>query len=106
MSTPSSAARWRRQHCGRSSNSTVVHSPSSSRREGEFEGRARRTADLEQLFCAEVVAISYERMGLPGERVTANWFDPGKFWSGDRLELIRAARGPEVSITDVPPLDA
>lgn len=72
---------------------------------GWLKGRARRTADLEQLFCAEVVAITYERMGLLTEERPPNWYDPGKFWSGDRLELVGADLGPEISITDVPPLD-
>ena len=49
----------------------------------------RRSTDagLETAYCAEVVAITYEAMGLlPGKR-RLNWYDPGRFWSGDRLEL-------------------
>ena len=71
---------------------------------GWLKGRARRKADLEQLFCAEVVAITYERMGLLGTERPPNWYDPGKFWSGDRLHLDGASLGPEVTITDIPPL--
>lgn len=70
---------------------------------GWVKGRARRSAGLEQLFCAEVVAITYERMGLlEGDR-PPNWYDPGKFWSGDRLELIGATLGAETAIADIPP---
>jgi len=69
---------------------------------GWLRGRARRKADLEHLFCAEVVAITYERMGLLDEKRPPNWYDPGKFWSGDRLDLDGATLGPEVGITDVP----
>jgi hypothetical protein len=50
-------------------------------------GRARREAGLETVYCAEVVAATYEAMGLlPGDR-PVNWYDPGRFWSGDGLEL-------------------
>ena len=71
---------------------------------GWIRGRARRSADLERLFCAEVVAITYERMGLLDAKRPPNWYDPGKFWSGDQLELVDATLGPEIAIDDVPPL--
>ncbi len=73
---------------------------------GWLKGRARRTKELEQLFCAEVVAITYERMGLLDSKRPPNWYDPGKFWSGDKLELKGASLGLETEITDIPPLDA
>ena len=69
---------------------------------GWVRGRVRRSTDLEQLFCAEVVAITYERMGLLDAKRPPNWYDPGKFWSGDRLQLVGAELGPEIDITDVP----
>ena len=72
---------------------------------GWLKGRARRKADLEQLFCAEVVAITYERMGLLSTKRPPNWYDPGKFWSGDRLELEGATLEAEVVITDSPALE-
>ncbi len=72
---------------------------------GWVKGRARRTKDLEQLFCAEVVAITYERMGLLGSDRPPNWYDPGTFWSGDGLDLTGAALGPEIEITDIAPFD-
>ncbi|WP_127504319.1 hypothetical protein [Actinoplanes solisilvae] len=44
-------------------------------------------ATLETAYCAEVVAVTYEDMGLlPGGK-QPNWYDPGRFWSGDDLEL-------------------
>jgi hypothetical protein len=43
--------------------------------------------DLETAYCAEVVAVTYEDMGLLPERKQPNWYDPGRFWSGDDLEL-------------------
>ena len=70
---------------------------------GWLKGRVRRKAELEHLFCAEVVAITYERMGLIDSKRPPNWYDPGKFWSGDGLELTGASLGAEIAITDVPP---
>ncbi len=65
-------------------------------------GRARKPATLEYLYCAELVAITYERMGLLEPRRPANWYDPGKFWSGDKLPLIGASLGHELAIVDIP----
>ncbi len=42
---------------------------------------------LETAYCAETVAITYEQMGLLSTEKHYNWFDPGKFWSGDFLPL-------------------
>lgn len=47
----------------------------------------RRRVDLETLYCAELVALTFQAMGLLPERRPASWYDPGRFWSGDRLEL-------------------
>ena len=57
---------------------------------------------LETAYCAEVVAITYEAMGLlpTGRRV--NWYDPGRFWSGDGLELeLGAELSAEIAV-DIP----
>ena len=70
-----------------------------------IEGRFRRQVSLADIYCAELVAVTYERMGLLGSERPANWYDPGRFWSGDRLELVGASLGPEVAVTDVPPVD-
>ena len=72
---------------------------------GWVKGRLRRRAALEHLFCAEVVAITYERMGLLGEERPPNWYDPGKFWSGDGLELRGATLGDEIAVIDIPPYE-
>lgn len=46
-------------------------------------------AGLETAYCAEVVAITYEDMGLlPKGNRKPGWYDPGRFWSGDELELL------------------
>jgi hypothetical protein len=48
---------------------------------------AERDAERETAYCAEVVAISYQDMGLLPYRHQPSWYDPGRFWSGDALEL-------------------
>ncbi len=52
------------------------------------EDEAAGSAALETAYCAEVVAMTYDSMGLLTGNKKANWFDPGKFWSGDRLPLV------------------
>lgn len=54
-------------------------------------GRLRRSVAQEMIYCAELVAITYGRMGLLGRERPANWFDPGRFWSGDNLRLVDGA---------------
>ena len=62
-------------------------------------GRLRRPASVEVTYCAEVVAGAYRALGLIGPDRPTNWYDPGRFWSGDELELLRGAQlGSEVRI--------
>jgi len=42
----------------------------------------------EVAYCAEVVALTYEEMGLLTPDAPMNWYDPGRFWSGDALPLV------------------
>ena len=51
-------------------------------------GRVRRSSSLEAIYCAELVATTYQYMGLLPSRRPASWYDPGRFWSGDRIELV------------------
>jgi hypothetical protein len=53
-----------------------------------FNGRFRRSSSLETIYCAELVATTYQHMGLLPAKRPASWYDPGKFWSGDRIELV------------------
>jgi hypothetical protein len=64
-------------------------------------GRFRRSASLETIYCAELVAVTYQQMGLlPGGR-PPSWYDPGRFWSGDRIELVAPFRlGEEIALRD------
>jgi hypothetical protein len=67
------------------------------------EGDGERDARLETAYCAEVVAITYDAMGLLASGHPHAWYDPGRFWSGDRLPLIGGARlGDEIEI-EIPP---
>jgi hypothetical protein len=56
---------------------------------GRAPGRGRRGggADLETAYCAQLLAVTYQAMGLlPGSR-RPDRYDPGSFWSGDSLDL-------------------
>jgi hypothetical protein len=55
---------------------------------GWAAGRVRRRElSRETIYCAELVATTYQAMGLLPRRRPASWYDPGKFWSGDRVAL-------------------
>jgi hypothetical protein len=53
-----------------------------SRREAERKGLRPEDA-----YCAEVVAVTLEEMGVLRDDAPTNWYDPGRFWSGDTLPL-------------------
>jgi hypothetical protein len=60
----------------------------------------RRESSREALYCAELVAATYQHMGLLPNRRPASWYDPGRFWSGDRIELVPPfALGDEIAVT-------
>jgi hypothetical protein len=63
-------------------------------------GRFRLPASVETAYCAEVVASSYQAMGLLRPDRPANWYDAGRFWSGDDLTLEGGATlGAEIPVT-------
>lgn len=74
--------------------------PSTAKLVGRWaRGRVRRQAPAELTYCAEVVAATYVAMGLLPDDVPTNYYDPGTFWSGDRLSLLRGARlGDEIAV--------
>jgi hypothetical protein len=55
---------------------------------GWLRDRARRASSLETVFCAELIATTYQHMGLLPRTRPASWYDPGRFWSGDRIALL------------------
>jgi len=60
-------------------------------------------ASLETVYCAEVVALTYQAMGLLAAQRAPNWYDPGRFWSGDDLALSGGSRlGEEIAVA-IPP---
>jgi len=62
-------------------------------------GRLRRRAPAELAYCAEVVAEAYTAMGLLDGSRPSNYYDPGKFWSGDDLDLeLGATLGDEIEV--------
>jgi hypothetical protein len=62
-----------------------------------------READLETAYCAEVLAITYQAMGLLPSGHQPNWYDAGRFWSGDQLRLTAGfALGGEIAV-QIPP---
>ena len=53
-----------------------------------LNGRFRRSSSREAIYCAELVAATYQHMGLLPSRRPASWYDPGRFWSGDRIDMV------------------
>ena len=69
---------------------------------GRFPSLRRSETALETAYCAEVVALTYEEMGLLPRGRKPNWYDPGRFWSGDELDLCAGfALGDEIAV-DIP----
>ena len=65
--------------------------------------RQVRQADLETAYCAEVLAVTYQAMGLLSGHRQPDWYDPGRFWSGDHLGLSAGFRlGGEIAV-HIPP---
>ncbi|MCW0211733.1 MAG: hypothetical protein OJJ54_00075 [Pseudonocardia sp.] len=61
---------------------------------------------LATAYCAEVVAVTYEEMRLLPDANRPNWYDPGRFWSGDELFLAPGySLGGEIAVT-LPPAGA
>jgi hypothetical protein len=58
-------------------------------RDAHLSARAASRARMrpEAAYCAEVVAATLEEMGIVDEGAPLNWYDPGRFWSGDDLRL-------------------
>jgi hypothetical protein len=60
---------------------------------------AASTGDVATTYCAEVVASTYQSMGLLGDERPTSYYDPGSFWSGDELELLLGATlGDEIRV--------
>ena len=56
-------------------------------------------AAIETAYCAEIVAMTYQAMGLLAPERSPTWYDPGRFWGGDDLELLGGAwLGDEIAV--------
>lgn len=67
---------------------------------GWLRGRVRKASSFEAIYCAELVASTYQRMGLLPEDRPASWYDPGRFWSGDRIGMVGPfSLGAEVKVS-------
>jgi hypothetical protein len=63
--------------------------------------RRRSASSLETIYCAELVATTYQHMGLLPSGRPASWYDPGRFWSGDRIELVEPFElGGEIAVSE------
>jgi len=67
---------------------------------GRLPGRGRQdSADLETAYCAQVLAVTYQAMGLLPSSRQPGRYDPGSFWSGDHLGLSSGFRlGGEIGV--------
>jgi hypothetical protein len=58
-----------------------------------------QAADLQTAYCAQVLAVTFQAMGLLPAARRPNWFDAGRFWSGDDLALSGGfALGSEIAV--------
>jgi hypothetical protein len=65
--------------------------------------RGERDAGLETAYCAQIIAVTYQAMGLLLGGRRPDWYDAGRFWSGDDLRLSGEARlGAEIAV-QIPP---
>ena len=62
-----------------------------------YDGAAGANAeDLGSLFCSELVAEAYQRLGLLGDGVPSSEFTPADFSAHSRLALLAGTLGPEI----------
>ncbi len=57
-----------------------------------------RKRDLSSLFCSELVAEAYLRLGLIADNETSNEYTPADFSEEGRVELLKGRLGPEIQI--------
>jgi len=66
---------------------------------GPFAPKHIRAEVAEQRSCVEAVTAAYRAMGLLPDDFRIRPYDPGRYWSGDSLELAGSARlGPELPV--------
>lgn len=80
-STAHLAGRWLRSRAGRLADPRRWPLPG---RTGRLPAAPMAARDA---YCAEIVAVTYEAMGLLDNGMPSSFYDPGLFWSGDELRL-------------------
>ncbi|MXX74350.1 MAG: hypothetical protein F4210_14775 [Holophagales bacterium] len=58
--------------------------------------------DLRSIFCSELVAEAYQRLGLLDESKPSNEYVPADFSAARGLRLLRGELGPELEVKDRP----
>ena len=61
----------------------------------------RNEEDLSSVFCSELVAEAYQRLGLLAEDKPSNEYVPADFSEKRGLQLLKGSLGPEILIKDV-----
>lgn len=81
--TAAMVGRWLRGRAG------TLARPRRGGRDGGGAGSGEGPGGMspQEVYCAEVVAVTYQAMGLLDDRMPSLYFDPGQFWSGDQLAL-------------------
>ena len=66
---------------------------------GSAEGGQGGSVNLETAYCAQLLALTYQAMGLLPDSRRPGSYDPGSFWSGDNLKLSAGFRlGGEIAV--------
>lgn len=70
-----------------------------SGRDAHASRRHRERVRPADAFCAEIVGRTLTEMGILTDGLPPEWYDPGRFWSGDSLPLRPPwSYGPEVEV--------
>ena len=78
--------------------------PRRGSRRRQADGEDGEAAGLETAYCAEILAVTYQATGLLPAKRQPSWYDPGRFWSGDELELAEGFQlGGEIAVRIPPP---
>ncbi|MCB1253188.1 MAG: hypothetical protein KDB39_08070 [Austwickia sp.] len=98
-STAQLAGRWLRGRAGRLADPRRWRLP--GRLGGPRDELEPAPMPARAAYCAEVVALTYEAMGLLDNGMPSSFYDPGLFWSGDELRLAGGFHlGDEIAVRD------
>lgn len=99
-STGRLTARWARGRLASRGRGASRPGPGRRGRGAGADGEAHAARRMEAAYCAEVVGLALESMGVLLPAGDASWYDPGRFWSGDDLPLAPGwDYGREIAVT-------